>query len=222
VIKFVFRWAFRLVLLAIVLAVALVLLKDTLARGYAEAQIRRETGFDAKIGKLQVSLFSPTITIENFVLYNPAEFGGSAFLDVPELHLEYNRNELAFQRFHLKLLRLNVREMNIVQDMQGRTNIVELMQRVSDDPEMKKHRDKQEYTFTGVDMLNLTLGKIRFTNLRIPARNHEIDLALQNEIVPNVRSEQDLAGIFFKVLLRAGITIYLDHKEHRPQLHSRD
>jgi hypothetical protein len=212
VIKFVFRWAFRLFLLAVVLVTVLLLLKDTLARNFAEAQIRRETGFEAKIGKLEFSLFSPTMTLENFTLYNPADFGGSTFLEVPELHIEYIRDELAFHRLHLKLLRLNLRSVNIVQDHHGRTNILEFMQKVSpDDAEHSRRRKTEEYEFTGVDMLNLSVGTIHYTNLRFPKRNQEINLALQNEIVRNVRSEQDLAGIILKILLRAGISIYFDN-----------
>jgi hypothetical protein len=212
VIKFVFRWAFRLLILAIVLVIAVVLLKDTVAKSVAEQRIRRETGFDAKIGKLEVGLLSPQISIENFVLYNPAEFGGSPFLSIPDLHLEYNPDELAFHRLRLKLLRLDLKELNIVENMNGRTNIVDLLAHVS--PETIGHsngKTNRDVQFSGIDMLNLSVGTVRYVNLRKPQRNQEFNLALKNEIVQNVRSEEDMAGILFKILLRAGITIYLDH-----------
>jgi len=35
-------------------------------------------------------------------------------------------------------------------------------------------------------------------------------LALQNEIVQNVRTWEDMGAILFKVLLRAGVSIYFD------------
>ena len=63
-IKFVFRWAFRLVLLAVVLAIGLLLLKDKIARNLVEERIRKDTGFEAKLGKLEFSLFSPRVTVE--------------------------------------------------------------------------------------------------------------------------------------------------------------
>lgn len=226
-IRFLLRWIFRLLLLALVLGVAFVLLKDTIARNLAEAHIRRETGFETKIGKLEFSLFAPTLTIENFVLYNPAEFGGSVFIDVPDLHLQYNREELAFNRLHLKLLRLNIRELNIVQDQKGRTNIVEILRKVSPELDAKGKETKENYNFTGIDLLNLSLGKVRYTNLRFPARNQEINLKLKNELTQNVRSQEDLGLILFRVLLRAGITIYLDQKPPpatgvlKPELDSR-
>ena len=211
-IKFAFRWAFRLLIVAIVLVIGLLLLKDTIAKNVAEQRIRRETGFDAKIGKLEVGLLSPKINIENFVLYNPAEFGGSPFLSVPDLHIEYSPDELAFRRLRLKLLRLDLKELNIVEGMNGRTNIIDLLGHVS--PQVvgsSTAKTNQDVQFSGIDMLNLSVGTVRYVNLRRPQRNQEINLALKNEIVQNVRSEQDMAGILFKILLRAGITIYLDH-----------
>jgi hypothetical protein len=212
VIKFVFRWAFRLLVLAIVLAVAALLLKDTVARNIAEQRIRRDTGFDAKIGRLEISLFSPTVRIENLVLYNPVDYGGSTALEVPDLHFEYARDALAFGRLHFKLLRLNLRELHVVENHAGRTNIIDLLHQLA--PEAlgkdKNSTDREPYTFTGIDLLNLSIGKVRYTNLRLPGRNQEVNLGLENEIVRDVRSEQDLAAILFKALLRAGITIYLD------------
>jgi uncharacterized protein involved in outer membrane biogenesis len=207
VIKFVFRWAFRLLILTIVLVVALILLKDTIARSVVERRIQAETGFDVKIGKLQFGLLTPYVSVEDFVLYNPAEFGGGPFLNIPEMHLEYS--PLGLRQMRLKLLRLNLKELNIVENMAGRTNIVELLARTSPESLRQSH-STNETEFGGVDMLNLSIGKVRYVDMRRPRRNQEINLNIRNEIVQNVRSQKDLAGLFFKILLRAGITIYLD------------
>jgi hypothetical protein len=210
VIKFVFRWAFRLTLLAVVLAIGLLLLKDRIARNLTEERIRQETGFDVRIGKLEFSLFSPRVSLENVVLYNPAEFGGSLFLDVPDVHAEYDRKQLAVGKLHLKLLRLNVREFHIVENKQGRTNLIDVLQKTV--PEMlgAPPQSMHQYSFAGIDMLNLSIGTVRYTNLRLPKRNQVLSLNLRNDLTPNIRTEQDFAAVLFKVLLRAGITVYQD------------
>src|SRR4051794_7978843 len=87
VIKRLFRWALYLFIIFIVLVVAGVLLLDRIAREIAESRIRAETGMGVKIGKLSIGLLTPTVTIENFKMYNTAEFGGSQCLDIPELHV---------------------------------------------------------------------------------------------------------------------------------------
>src|SRR4051812_15473543 len=102
--KFVVRWLFRLLVLVIVLVVAAVLLLDTIARAVVEARLRRQTGMEVKVGSVSVGLMSPVLTIENLKLYNTAEFGGSPFLDMPELHVEYDRGALWSRRLHCKLV----------------------------------------------------------------------------------------------------------------------
>ena len=206
-IKFIFRWAFRLLILAIVIVVALVLLKDTIIKNIAESQIRKSTGMDVKIGAMHVGLTRPVFNVDNFVLYNTAEFGGGTFIDVPDLYLELvpdaKKGELRF-----KIVRMNVRELNIIENMQGRTNITSVTGAL--DTLQKSRTNSNEAVFKGIDTLNLTVGKIRYINMRAPKRNQEFNLALQNEVVLNVRTWEDMAAIIFKVLLRAGVAIYFD------------
>jgi hypothetical protein len=206
-IKFIFRWAFRFLILAIVLVVAILLLKDQILRSIAETQIRKATGMDVKIGGLHVSLTEPIFNLENFVLYNTAEFGGGTFLDVPDLHLEFYPNA-AKRELRFKLVRMNVRELNIVENLQGRTNLTSVANAL--ESLQTDRTNAHEAVFKGIDTLNLSVGKIRYINMRMPKRNQEINLALQNEIVQNVRSWDDIAAILFKVLLRAGFSIYFD------------
>src|SRR5579859_7625026 len=106
-IKFVFRWAFRVLIVLIVLVVAGILLLDTLAREYVEYQIHSQTGMETKIGRVRVGLLNPRLTIENMVLYNDAAFGGSPFVEMPELHVEYDRDSLLAHKLKCKLLRFN-------------------------------------------------------------------------------------------------------------------
>jgi hypothetical protein len=46
--------------------------------------------------------------------------------------------------------------------------------------------------------------------MRIPKRNQEINLALHNEIVQNVRTWEDMGSLLFRILLRAGFAVYFD------------
>src|SRR5688500_14451467 len=155
-IKFIFRWAFRFLILAIVVVVALILLKDTILKNVAESQIRKSTGMDVKIGAMHVGMTRPVFNVENFVLYNTAEFGGGIFLDVPDLYLEMlpgaRKGELRF-----KLVRMNVRELNIGESLQGRTNITSVAGAL--DRLQASRTNSNEAVFKGIDTLNLSVGK---------------------------------------------------------------
>lgn len=210
-IKFVFRWAFRLVLLAVVLVIGLLLLKDTLIKSLLERQLRQRTGLPARMEKMEVGLMTPTIAIQNLVLHNASEFGGSVFLDIPDLYLEYHPNDLPFGKMRLKLLRLQLREISIVENLQGQTNLVNFLTEVAPRAQGGKGEGSDGwFELSGIDLLNLSVGRVRYENLRLPRRNQDVQLNLQNQIIPNVRSEQDLTALLLKILLRAGITIYAD------------
>lgn len=208
--KFLVRWAFRLFILVLVLAVALILLKDILAKALAEHQIRVQSGMDVKIGKLELGLFSPTLTVEDLKIFNRAEFGGSPLLEVPDLYIEYDLGALARRRLHLRLVRLSLTEVNVVENREGRTNLVLALDNLDTRAASLPSADFQYpfgLDFADIDMLNLTLGRVKYTSLRHPDSATEVKLDLRNEIYTNIKSLPELRNLVLNTLFRKGITI---------------
>lgn len=208
------RWVFRLVILVIVLLVAAVLLKDTILKAVAEQRIRSQTGLDVHIGKLEVGLLSPTVTLEDFRLYNPPEFGGSVFLDLPEVHVEYDPEALRSRTLKLKLLRFNLGELNIVENQAGLKNVDAIHQRATTGQKQpQKTNDplgEVGFDFGGIETLNLTLSKLKYTSYRNPQTSFERNLGVQNQILTNVKSEKDLQVFLVNLALRQGLGSLLD------------
>jgi len=197
--KWLFKWALRLVFLIGVLLVVLLLSLDLIFKALVERQIRAATGMEVKIGNLSVSWLSPVVTIENCRLYNPAEFGGTPFLDIRELHVEYDRAALARRTLHVKLMRLNLAELNVVKGDTGHTNLVVL------EPGQPAAAPRPEdWIFTGVDVLNLTVGTVRFMDLKNLSKNREFKPDLRNQIFKDVKTTADLYGILTLIWLRSG------------------
>jgi len=206
--KWLFKWAFRLVLLLVVLIVVLALSKDAILKALAERQILAQTGMDAKIGRLSVGLLSPVVTIENFKLYNTPEFGGTPFLDIPELHVEYDRAALAERKLHVTLLRFNLAELNVVKNEAGYTNFISLMAKAAAKPASGSGGKRVDtFEFAGVDVLNLSLQKARFIDLKDPRRSRELTLNVRDHVFKNVKSEADLYGVFLLIWLRGGASL---------------
>ena len=203
--KFVVRWAFRLVILLVVLAVAAVLLKDALLKSLTEHRLRTQSGLDVRIGKLEIGLLTPTITFDNFRIYNPVEFGGSPFIDLPELHVEYDRGALAAGKLHMILVRLNVAEINIVKNKAGQSNLEVLQARLK---QKAAGNLKTSLEFAGINVLNLSVGKIKLTDLNRPSQVQEVNIGLKNEILRNVKSEMDLVGLMGKIMLLGGKSLF--------------
>src|SRR5436309_14982293 len=117
--KKLFKWFFRLILVLVLLAVLLVLFLDPIAKALAERQIREQTGLEVKIGKASIGLRSPTLALENFKQVNSPDFGGSTFIDTPELHAQYHLPALRARKVHSNLMRINPGEMHIIKDKEG-------------------------------------------------------------------------------------------------------
>ena len=217
------KWIFRIAILLVVLVVVLFFSFDSIVKTIAERRIREQTGLDVKIGKMSVGLLSPVVTIKDFKLYNTAKFGGTLFVDIPELHVEYDREALADRKLHIKLLRFNLAELDIVKSEDGQTNIVEFMGKSQSGESSGTESLAQRLggiKFTGIDVLNLSLGKLRFVDLKNPRLSTELKLDVRDQILKDVKTEGDLYGVLFLIWLRNGLSLKGHSMASPPELFS--
>ncbi len=213
-IKFFIRWAFRLFVLALVLVVVAVLSLDSVMRVIMEHRIRAQTGMDAEIGRLSIGLLEPRVEILDLKLYNPPDFGGTPFLNIPEIHVEYDRAALARSRLHLTLVRFNLGELDIVKNEQGQTNLFGLvlgapLQKSSGpgagpSPAVAQLQSQTGLTFQAIDVLNVSIGTFKYIDLKDSRHNRTQKIGIDNYVMKNVKGPADLAGLAFLLALRSG------------------
>jgi len=201
-IKRLFKWALYLFIVLVVLLVAGILLLDTIAKEYLQSRLRAETGMDVKIGKVDIGLSTPTIDVENIRFYNTPEFGGSPFLDIPEIFVEYDKDAARAGKIHLKLLRINLAEIDVVEDKMGRLNIQGLQKTAI--AKTATNQSSSAITFTGIDTLNLTLQKMRVSELDAPTQGEEVNLGLKNQVFHNIKTDADLTQMAVILAARTG------------------
>jgi len=205
-IRWLFKWALRLFALAVVLIIVFLLSLNSILRVVVEHNIRAQTGMDAEIGRFKLGLTTPTLEIQDLKIYNPPAFGGAPFLDIAEIHAEYDPVALAEKQIHLTLLRFNLAELDIVKSQSGQTNIFELgktAKPVSGRPGTPNFKKQTGYDFQKIDALNVSFGKAKYIDLQNPANDREQTIGLQNIVVPNVKSASDLAGLTLLIGFRS-------------------
>ncbi len=214
--KMLFRWAFRLLILLVVLLVAGILLLDAVAREILVYQISNRTGLEAKIGAVNIGLLNPRVTVEGLVIYNRPEFGGAPLLDLPEFHVEYDRRALWSGKLHFRLLRLNLAQITIVEDRNGRLNLQDLQKRMrqTGGPVVSTKPSSGGYQFAGIDTLNLTFRGASFQSLKNPAVNETLNPDLRNQIFQKVNSPAALDGLVDFILLRSGCNPLASDSSH--------
>jgi hypothetical protein len=202
------RWFVYIAIVLLLLGVTAVVCLDAIVRVAAERHIRAETGLETSIGKFIVGLSSPIIRIENFKLKNTSEFGGDTFVDIPELHIEYDRPALRSGNLHLKLVRINVNQMHVVENEGGKRNSDDLQKR-QEKTSGKSGAKAEHIAFTGIDTLEVTLGTLQFTSLRNPAGNMKQDLGIKNEVFKNLKTEKDFQTAVVLLTLKAGAGLWM-------------
>jgi hypothetical protein len=209
--KFILKWGLRLFLVGVLLFLIFLLSLDSILRAIAVHNIQSSTGLKAEIGSFHLGLGDPVITIKNLKLYNPPEFGGKVFLDIAEIHAEYDRDALAQKKLHVNLFRFNLAELDIVRSADGKTNLFEINARLSKPGEKKaKHEDPfaefkklTHVEFTQIDTLNVSVGTAKYIDLGDEKKNIEEKVGIENQILPNVKTLDDLLGLEALIALRA-------------------
>ena len=205
------KWFFGLVLLLVVVVVIFFLSLDSILRVVAENRIRAQTGMDAEIGEFHVGLFEPVVTIKNFKIHNPPAFGGTPFLNIPEIHIEYDRDALKKDQIHITLMRFNLGELDIVKNEAGQTNLFSLGvalpakgTKTSGAQSLAEFKQKTGLNFEGIDVLNVSVGSAKYIDLGNPGNDREQKIGIDNLVMKNVRTPADLAGLGVLVALRSG------------------
>ena len=216
-------WFFRilwwLTFVVIVLVIIAISSREWIAKEFAETHIRAATGMEPEIGDLNFGVWDPKLTLENFRLFNSADFGGTPFLDVPELHVEYDRAALRRHELHFTLVRVNFREVDVVKNSAGVTNFMPFFNAMLP-PKTGGGRSVAPvngYTFTGIDVLNLSIGTIKFVDLKDQRRNRSVTIGLQNQLYTNVVSSANLAGLSAQLWVHGGAIVGLPVSAPRPK-----
>ena len=206
------RWTIGGLLLLLLLAGTLLLFKDSILRSLAEQRIRRQTGLEASIGQLKVGLGSATMALQRFIVYNPPRFGGSALISIPELYLELDSVQTARGKLGFKEIRLNLAEVNVVKDKNGVLNVEELRSSfATNNPSLVTNNPSlvsptsiggKSWAFGGIQKLTLTLGRINLVDLQQPRNNQVVNVGITNEIVQDIRNEEDFKSWMASLLLR--------------------
>jgi uncharacterized protein involved in outer membrane biogenesis len=205
-IRWLFKWVWRLAALAVVLAVTLALSLNSILRAIIEHKIRAQTGMDAEIGRVELGWTEPTFEIRDLKIYNPPSFGGTPFLDIPEIHIEYSRAAILKREIHLTLLRFNLAELDVVRSKSGQINIYSIGKvtgQIGAAPAPLSFKQQTGYDFKGIDALNVSFERAKFIDLANPRNNREQTIGIQNWVIPDVKSANDLAGLAAFVELRS-------------------
>lgn len=156
-------------LIVLIVIVGAGMAKDSIAKSAVEGVAHAVTGLKLKMRSLNIGLLNSRIQISGLRLHNPSTFKDRVMFDIPEIYVDYELAALFKKQAHLEEVRLNLRELTIVKNAQGVTNLSALkpqegpaQQQTAQQPkeEAKPGAAKGEPMAVRIDKLNLKIGQV--------------------------------------------------------------
>src|SRR3974390_3415461 len=104
-------------------------------------------------------------------------------VDLPEPHAEDDRNALWSRKLHFHLLRVNLKEISIIENTNGVLNLTAAQKHIRKTGEGgSSGHSEDDYKMQPVDTLNLTLGTGYFKSYRNPQFDKTLTPRMTNEL----------------------------------------
>ncbi len=215
------RIAIRLLVGALALVVILLgiglLSFDWMVKRAIQSRVNASGMAEVEIGSLDIGLFRPHLQVRDLKVFGQSQFGGVQILDLPELRVEYDREALKRQELQVRLLRIRLNELTLVDGFAGsQTNMFQRLQGYSElvnaytnrlgeltnRAELARGQRVGNLTFAGIDRLELTLGKVRFVDLKDPMAEKVAALNINRRVLTNLVGLQGVAPLATELLVR--------------------
>jgi uncharacterized protein involved in outer membrane biogenesis len=205
----------KTIMIVILMAiVALVMAKDKLIELSAEKACSFVLGSKLDIGSMRVGILRPVIDIKKMRLYNPKEFPVKLMADIPEIYVRYELAGIFKGNVHIRELRFNLKEFNIVKNSNGVVNL-DSLKPVSDkeDGQRIEQEEKGELPDIRIDTLYLKAGEVVYTDYSRSAEDPAITRFNVNidERFENIEDPYTLVRlIIYRVLMNTTVSNLVD------------
>lgn len=201
----------------ILLAVVVVVGRNTILKVAIEQSVTRVTGFKTTVQEIKYDLPS-TILIKGLDIKNPKGFEAETFVNIPEIYASLNAGELiSAKKVHLPEVRLNIQEVHIEKNAEGVSN-VELLSSVGGKPAAAGKpapakpapTGKQEVTPLQLDKLVLTIRDVSYEDRSgligkapLPGKKLAVDVNVKEEVFMNITDPKALVNLILAKILNS-------------------
>ncbi len=172
-----------------------ILVKTIITRG-----VKAVTGMAVDIKNINIGLFRSGISVTGLKVYNPQGFTDKLLADIPEVYVDFDLAGLLRNRVHLRQLKIDISELNVVLSDSRKLNVNSLALFLPK-PGAGKPPEIQ------IDELWLKVGKVTY-KAYLPAvgvKSKEFNMALDEKFHDVTNPSKVAADVFKKILGHFGI-----------------
>ena len=185
-------------LVLLVMAIAVWLLKNAVAKAAVTTGVQAMTGLHLGIHSMNVGIVNSAVGIRGLTLENPAGFSDRVMVDLPEIYVRYDLGAFLQQRVHLPEVRLDLKEFMVVRDPQRRLNLdaLKVVQQSKRGPAPAKKAEPEKAPEIQIDALRLKIGKVVFKDYTGGGAPHVQEFSINlDERYTQITNPQALAAL---------------------------
>ncbi|MFH1622048.1 MAG: AsmA family protein [Candidatus Omnitrophota bacterium] len=144
------------------------LTRNFIAQNILSSGVKAFTGLSLKIGSIDVGISKTHLSVQNLQLFNPPAFSDKVMLDMPEIYIDYDLGAFLQKKVHLEQIRLNMNELMVVKNKDGKLNLDSLkVVQSKKKPTEEQKKEKAQLPQIQIDKLRLTVGKVVYKDYSV-------------------------------------------------------
>ncbi len=161
----------KLVVLGVAVVVGLGFIKNSVTQTILSSAISAAAHVPVKIGSVNLSFLSASIRLKNVNLSNPPGFPDKTMAQIPQLFIDFEPRELFQGRAHFKQVTLDLKEIAVVRNKDGKLNVDSLKPSQEDKrravPQARPSASKKPPKLM-IDKLSLSIGRVVYKDYGSP------------------------------------------------------
>lgn len=168
--------------------------KDLVIKTVVEIGASQVLGAPVHIQGMSVGVFKQSVRIKGLRVSNPSSFPSGVLIDIAEAGVDYDLGQILKGKLHLPKVILNLKEMNVVKNKDGKLNVDAL--KVAEQGKPSKDSNQGKSMPMQIDLVILNLGKVTVTDYgKNPAHVQSYDIGVHDKTYKNIKSAQQLAAL---------------------------
>ena len=147
----------------VILFIVVIMAKDQIIKSVVMSQGSKILGAQIHLDSLGLRVFSQSIRIKGLKVYNPPGFPNEVMVDIPEISVSADIFSFLKGKFHLPLIIVNLKEMVLIRDKDGKLNVdsLNVVQKKEATKEAKPEKSESTKQLAmQIDQATLNLGRV--------------------------------------------------------------
>ncbi|MFH1782102.1 MAG: AsmA family protein [Candidatus Omnitrophota bacterium] len=194
-----------IILIVLVAFFVIGIVKDQVIKGAITTIGSNILGAKIKIDGFSLGIFTQSVRIKGFKIYNPEGFPKEVLVDIPTIYVDYDLGAILKKKIHLRKIVFDLKEVTIIKNKDGVLNVDSLKVAKKEETSKKEAKKDSQDMPLEIDVAILSIGKAVFKDFSggDKPKVEVFDVGIKEKKYKNIKSAQQLATLIFVEAMKA-------------------